>query len=226
MSTIFMFDVDNTLMDNDGVKDRLHADIRGFVGAPAAERFWEIYEEVRQELDYVDLIQTLERFRSRLPDVEGFPPMAAYVLGFPYDTTLYPGALAALASVSRLGDVVIVSDGDPVFQPAKIARAGLYDAVYGRVFIFRHKEEHIAEVLDSLGATHGVLIDDKPRILRAVNATLGERVTTVHVRQGKYAHGAEAGVADLEIDEIGELVRIDPGRLGVSPGVTRQGGDG
>lgn len=207
----FLFDVDNTLLDNDRVKADLAAGIEDAVGKAAGDRFWELYEEVRRMRDYVDYLHTLERFREVFPNEPGFPAVADLVLGYPYKTVLYPGALEVIAKVQSMGPAAIVTDGDPVYQPAKIARAGIADAVERRVFLFIHKEAHLAEVQGSVPADRYVIFDDKIDVLARVER-LDDRVFTVHVRQGHY--GREAATdngprPDRSIDRIGDLLDLD-----------------
>ncbi|HEY3081687.1 MAG TPA: HAD family hydrolase [Chloroflexota bacterium] len=208
----FLFDVDNTLLDNDRVKVDLERRSEGFVGLAHDARFWELYEEVRRERDYVDFPETLRRYRAAFPDDPKFPYLADLVLCYPYDEAVYPGALEALARLHAFGRLAIVSDGDPVFQPAKIARAGLAAAVDDNVWIYAHKEEHIDEVLARLPAERHVLVDDKKRILQAVKTRLGARIVTVHVRQGKYAAASLETPyrPDLDLASIADLARLGP----------------
>lgn len=207
----FLFDVDNTLLDNDRVKAELAADIDAAVGKVTGARFWEIYEDVRRERDYVDYPHTLQRFREVFPNEPGFPAVADLVLSYPYQTVLYPDALEALAKVQSIGPAAIVTDGDPVYQPAKIARAGLADAVERRVFLFAHKEAHLAEVQESVPADRYVIFDDKLSVLAGVER-LDERVFTVHVRQGHYGHADPNDwypAPDRFLERIGDLLQSD-----------------
>src|ERR687885_928578 len=207
----FLLDVDNTLVDNDRVKRDLQAHIERLVGHQRAARFWDLYEEVRRESDYVDFPMTLRRFQASFPDERQFPHLASLLLCYPYERWLFPGALEAIAHLKTLGTVAILSDGDPVFQPAKIARAGLARAVDDQVFIFVHKEEHLEDVARMLPARRYVLVDDKPRILAAAKARLRSRLFTLHVRQGSYAQAEEEGYpdADRHLDTIAQLATLE-----------------
>ena len=205
----FLFDVDNTLLDNDRVKAEIVARGEELLGRADGGRFWQIYEEVRRERDFVDYPETLTRFRAEHPDEPCFPRLADFILGYPYRRALYRGALAALAHANTLGEAAILSDGDPVYQPAKVARAGLAAAVADRVFIYAHKEAHLDEVAERLPADRYVLVEDKERILAAAKAHLGARLFTVHVRQGHYGTEDVGGfVPDVVIERIAELRRI------------------
>jgi FMN phosphatase YigB (HAD superfamily) len=206
----FLLDVDNTLIDNDIVKADLEERILRFAGREYAPAFWAEYEAVRDELDYVDVPLTLARFRAARPQVERFAELAAAVLFYPYENCLYESSMDVLAHLRAMGTVAIVSDGDPVFQPAKIARAGLAAAVDDRVLVYVHKEQRLDDVIRQVPADLYVLVDDKPRILVAVKAALGERVVTVHVRQGKYAGETEEIHSDIDVGSIGEV--LDLGR--------------
>jgi FMN phosphatase YigB (HAD superfamily) len=207
----FLLDVDNTLIDNDIVKGDLEERIQRFAGRQYAPSFWAEYEAVRDELDYVDVPLTLARFRAACPQVERFAELAAAVLFYPFENCLYESSMSVLAHLREIGTVAIVSDGDPVFQPAKIARAGLAAAVDDRVLIYVHKEQRLDDVCRQVPADLYVLVDDKPRILMAVKAVLRERVVTVHVRQGKYAEEIEDVHSDIEVGSIGEVMGLGRG---------------
>jgi hypothetical protein len=211
-SIAFLFDVDNTLLDNDRVKADLANWIGRAVGEAAATRFWEIYEDVRRAQDYVDYPLTLDRFRDAFPEEPGVGEVSQLVLAYPYRDALYPGALEVLAKVQAIGPAAIVTDGDRVYQPAKIASAGLAEAVAGRVFVFTSKEPHLDDVADALLADRYVLLDDKRAVLARAKR-LDERLLTVHVRQGHYADvDLEANPApDRSIDRIGDLLDLDLG---------------
>ena len=184
---VLLFDVDNTLLDNDAVKAGLERRIRETVGPERALRFWQLYEEVRADLDLVDLPETLERFARECDDLSCLGPLAEVVYGFDFAGSVYPGALEAVAHAGTLGVPVILSDGDQLFQRHKIRSAGLEVAFEGRVLVYQHKEQETADIRARYPAERYVLLDDKPRIHSAIKAVLGEAVTTVLVEQGKYA---------------------------------------
>lgn len=207
----FLFDVDNTLLDNDRAKSEMQTGVERCVGRETAARFWSLYEEVRAERDFVDYLETLARFRAERPREGGFPELAALILGYPYESVVYPGALDALAHCRQIGETAILSDGDPVYQAAKIGRAGLARIVGANVFIYVHKQQHLDEITKRLAADRLVLIDDKPGVLAACKLVLGERLVTVFVRQGKYAHvagDAPAPLPDISLDSIAEVIRL------------------
>jgi FMN phosphatase YigB (HAD superfamily) len=209
----FLFDVDNTLIDNDRVKADFATGIAAALGAEQAGRFWAIYEDVRHERDFVDLPLTLERLDQELRGDAGVVVVRELVLGYPFETALYPDALEVLAHVQSAGPAAIVTDGDPVYQPAKIERAGLAAAVDGRVFVYTHKEHHLLDVQAAVPADRYVLVDDKRSILADVEDMHGH-VFTVHVRQGHYADDQVDGPApNLTIDRIGDLLAFDPASL-------------
>jgi len=205
-----MLDVDNTLLDNDKVKADLQDRVVQFAGEDRAETFWAEYERVRVELDYVDLGLTLSRFRAAFPDLMTYPELAAGVLFYPFEESLYPGVGDVLTHLRTMGAVAILSDGDPVFQPAKIARTGLADACDEHVLVYPHKERELEKVQSLIRADVYVFIDDKPTILQAVKEEMGQRAVTVHVRQGKYARAAEPGepVADIELGGIVDVLGV------------------
>ncbi len=205
MRWVFLLDVDNTLLDNDAAKDALAGRIRALVTSAEAKRFWELYDETRTAEGIVDLPATAARFaREYAAD-----PCAAAVLGalhdLPYERFLCPGALEALAFLWHIGTPVVLSDGDPAFQPRKIARSGITAAVRGNVLVYGHKDEHLTEVLARFPADRYALVDDRAGILARTKARLGERVLTVHVLQGHYASEPAAISPDIVIARIADL---------------------
>lgn len=212
----FLLDVDNTLLDNDLVKTDLEQHIEQLVGPERSTEFWALYEDVRRDLGCVDLLETLNRFTRAFPDEPHFPHLSAFVMGYPFTGTLFPGALEAIAHMKTLGMVVILSDGDPVWQPAKIARSGLADAVDNNVLVYMHKQENLEVVQRRFPAERYVLVDDKAPILADVKQRLGDRIVTVHVCQGKYAREGDHLVdtaIDIHVDRIADVQRLDVAAL-------------
>ena len=215
---VFLFDVDNTLLDNDAVQDDLKAHLAESYGAAARDRYWQILEELRSELGYVDYLGALERYRLEALHRPEILRMSSWLVDYPFAERLYPGAFEAIAQGRRFGPPVILSDGDAVFQPRKVERSGLWGVVEDRVLIYIHKEEELADVERFYPARHYVLIDDKLRILAAVKSIWGARVTTVFVRQGHYARDAKAIAqypsADIMLERIGDFAALDRGAFG------------
>lgn len=209
---VFLFDVDNTLLDNDRVSDDLRRHLTREVGAERQERYWAIFEELRQQLGYADYLGALQRYRVENPHDSHLLAVSYYLIDYPFANRLFPGSIDAVEHTAAMGTPVILSDGDVVFQPRKVRRSGLYEAFAGRVLIYIHKEEELGEVSKLYPAGHYVLIDDKVRILSAVKKIWGERVTTVFPRQGHYATAADVAKfpkPDITIERIGELARYD-----------------
>src|SRR5215212_8152678 len=216
----FLFDVDNTLIDNDRAKKDLSARIAELLGVAGERRFWELYEEVRRDLGLVNIPLILARFGDELdadPSLEDGDrrrlrfALADIVMGFPYAEYLYPGAMDAVRKARTLGQVAVLSEGDATFQPHKIWRTGLDPEVDGNVLVFDRKLDHLDEMTAAFPADHYVLVEDKPEILTAVKRTLGPRVTTVLVRQGKYGQVPLPADAppDLVFDSVGALAETD-----------------
>jgi FMN phosphatase YigB (HAD superfamily) len=180
----FLFDVDNTLLDNDGVQEDLGEHLEKQFGRPARDRYWAIFETLRAELGYADYLGALQRYRMEDPDDPQLLQMSGFLIDYPFPNRLYPGALKALAHCRKTGPVGVLSDGDVVFQPRKVNRSGIWDAVEGRVMIYLHKEEMLQAVEHRYPARHYVMVDDKLRILTAMKKVWGSRLTTIFVRQG------------------------------------------
>jgi hypothetical protein len=213
---VFLFDVDNTLIDNDHVAADLKRYLTREVGYGREEQYWTFFEELRKELGYADYLGALQRYRIHHPREPHLLAVSSYLINYPFANRLFPGALDAVEHAAQWGATVILSDGDVVFQPRKIERSGLFDAVEGRVLIYIHKEQELDDVEQRYPAEHYVLIDDKIRILTAVKKVWGPRLTTVFPRQGHYALAPDvAGFPppDLTIERIGELVNYDLGAL-------------
>jgi FMN phosphatase YigB (HAD superfamily) len=210
---VFLFDVDNTLLDNDRVQDDLGSHLEGEFGAEARERYFAILEELYAELGYTDYLGALQRYRLEDMCDPRLLMMSSFLVDYPFANRLYPGSLDALARVRPWGAPVILSDGDVVFQPRKVQRSGLWGAVEGRVLIYVHKEQMLNDVERRYPARHYVMVDDKLRILTAMKKIWGERLTTVWPRQGHYALDPETVAAyppaDLTVERIGDLVDYD-----------------
>jgi len=210
---VFLFDVDNTLVDNDRVQADLKEHLAQTYGPATRDRYWDILEELRQELGYVDYLGALERYRVEALHRPEVLRMSSWLVDYPFANRLYPGALDAVKHAQQWGTHVVLSDGDAVFQPRKVERSGLWRAFDGRVLIYIHKEEELDDVARLYPADHYVMIDDKLRILSAVKKIWGERVTTVFPKQGHYALDpeilAECPPADIELAKIGDLVSYD-----------------
>jgi FMN phosphatase YigB (HAD superfamily) len=209
---VFLLDVDNTLLDNDRVANDLKRHLTREVGAGPQERYWAIFEELRAELGYADYLGALQRYRVEHPHDTHLLEVSSYLIDYPFANRLYPASLDSIEHFAAFGPTVILSDGDVVFQPRKVNRSGLFEAVEGRVLIYIHKEQELEDVERRYPASHYVLVDDKVRILAAVKKTWGERVTTVFPRQGHYAHAADVASyppPDITIERIGDLVDYD-----------------
>ncbi len=208
-ATAFLLDVDNTLLDNDRVVLDLQQHLEQEVGADRALHYWDIFEQLRNEVGYADYLGALQGFRAAYPRDESVLAVSRFLLAYPFAERLYPGALAVIAHVAQWGPVAILTDGDVVFQPRKIDHAGLSDAVDGRVYIYLHKEHELDDLEARLPADRYVIVEDKLRILAAVKQHWGSRVTTAFVQQGHYANDpkllAEYAPADVSLDHIGDL---------------------
>jgi FMN phosphatase YigB (HAD superfamily) len=209
---VFLFDVDNTLFDNDRFRQDLRERLQAAHGDRASARYWEIMDELWDKLGYMDYLGALERLRSEDPDDLAIFRTANWLLDYPFADRLYPRALDAVKHVRRWGSPAILSDGDAIFQPRKILRSGLWEAFDGNVLIYVHKEKELKDVARRYPAAHYTLIDDKARILAAVKAAWGDRVTTIFPKQGHYAledPPHDDGSVDRTIDNIGDLLGYD-----------------
>lgn len=210
--TVFLFDVDNTLLDNDRVTRDLRAFLEKEVGMQRCDRYWQIFEDLRTELGYADYLGALQRYRVEHPYDSHLLAVSTYLVNYHFANRLFPNSLDALEHCKRFGQVVILTDGDVVFQPRKIERSGLFEAVEGNILIYIHKESELADVQRRYPAEKYVLVDDKLRILAAVKEIWGEKVTTVFPRQGHYAFDekviAKYPPADITIESIGNLLNF------------------
>jgi len=210
---VFLLDCDNTLLDNDRVVSDLSAHLEREFGAESRDRYWKIFEELRSELGYTDYLGALQRYRLGAMNDPRLLRMSSFLVDYPFAERLYPGALAAIDHLRRWGPTVVLSDGDVVFQPRKIQRSGLWDAVDGRVLIYIHKERMLDEVEKRYPARHYIMVDDKLRILAAMKEVLRDRLTTIFPRQGHYAldpgNRSAYPPADLAIERIGDLLGYD-----------------
>jgi FMN phosphatase YigB (HAD superfamily) len=206
----FLFDIDNTLLDNDHVTDDLRHHLEVHVGFDQQKRYWGIFEQLRTELGYADYLGALQRYRVEHPRDPRLLEVSHFMINYPFANRLYPNSLDAVEHVKQWGPIVIVSDGDVVFQPRKVDRSGLGDVFGSNVLIYVHKEHELDDVEARFNAKHFVMIDDKVRLLSAVKKFWGPRVTTVFPRQGHYALNAVEVAKyprpDITIERIGELL--------------------
>jgi len=211
--TVFLFDVDNTLLNNDRIEADIGAHLEQQFGGTGRDRFWAIFESLRGEFGFANYLGTVQRFRLEALQDPRVLGLSAFLLGYPFSRRLYPRALATLAHLRQFGPTVILSDGDAIFQPHKIRRAGLWDAVEGRVLIYVHKERMLEDVQRHHPAQRYVMIDDKPGILAAMKATWGARLTTVFVQQGHYARAAQEMSPplspDMAVEHVADLIDRD-----------------
>ncbi len=216
---VFLFDVDNTLLDNDRVTADLKEHLEQEVGHERQERYWSIFEELRSEVGYADYLGALQRYRANYPRDLHVLTVSHFLLDYPFHERLFANAIDVVQGVKRSGLPVILSDGDVVFQPHKIRQARLYEAFDGAVLIYVHKELELEDVTRRYPADHYILVDDKLRILSAVKDVWGELVTTVFVRQGHYAHDVKAisgyQPADYTIERISDLPKLE--EAGMNP---------
>jgi FMN phosphatase YigB (HAD superfamily) len=223
---VFLFDVDNTLLDNDRVTRDLRRYLETEVGHERNERYWAIFEALRAELGYADYLGALQRYRVECPYDSHLLTVSTFLIDYPFANRLFPNSIDAIEHCRQWGPTVILSDGDVVFQPRKVERSGLFEAVEENILIYIHKELELTDVERRYPAEHYVMIDDKLRILTAMKKVWGERVTTVFVRQGHYARDpketSKYPPADISLERIGDLLNYDLPALskGDSPRLT------
>jgi phosphoglycolate phosphatase-like HAD superfamily hydrolase len=214
---VLLFDVDNTLLDNDRVIADLMRHLERAIGPDRAQRYWTIFEELRSQLGYADYLGALQRYRAENPRDANMLAISHYLVNYPFATRLFPGALDVVEHCQQFSQCVILSDGDVVFQPLKVERSGLAESFNGDVLIYIHKELELADVTARYPADHYVLIDDKVRILAAVKKAWGARLTTVFPRQGHYAldpaEVAKYPQPDITIERVGMLLGYGRGTL-------------
>jgi FMN phosphatase YigB (HAD superfamily) len=210
---VFLIDVDNTLLDNDAVQADIRDHLAVAYGPACRDRYWAILEQRMRDLGYRDYLGALQRYREEHPTDIGLLAMSSFLVDYPFAQRLYPGALDVLQHLAGRGPTVVLSDGDVVFQPRKVERAGIAAAVDGRVLIYIHKEQALDDVSRRFPARHYVLVEDKLRILAAVKQAWGARVSTVFVRQGQYARDPQVLAAyppaDMAVDRIADLLQLE-----------------
>jgi FMN phosphatase YigB (HAD superfamily) len=218
---VFLLDVDNTLLDNDRFAEDLGIRLELEFGAAERARYWSIFARLREELGLADYLGSLQAFRAGLDDDPDLLSMSEFLLEYPFASRLFPRALEAVAHLRSFGTPVVLSDGDVVFQPRKIRRSGIWDAVEGRVLIYLHKERVLDHVERRHPADRYVMVDDKPNLLAAMKTVLQDKLTTVFVRQGHYALAPESNsvrpAPDLTIERIADLIDLNPSDLREPP---------
>ena len=221
-NSVFLFDVDNTLLDNDHVTADLKRHLTANVGQERSQRYWQLFEIIRTELGYADYLGALQRYRIEHPHDPNLLAVSYFLMRYPFANRLFPNSIDAVEHVAQWGQPVILSDGDVVFQPHKVYRSGLYELFQGNVLIYVHKEHELDDVEQRYPAAHYVLVDDKLRILDAIKKIWKERVTTVFVKQGHYALDpkilSQYPPADVTIGRIGELLDHNLSSLSAAAG--------
>jgi FMN phosphatase YigB (HAD superfamily) len=220
-NVVFLLDVDNTLLDNDRIIADLRHHLEGEFGVACSDRYWTIFEKLRSELGYADYLGALQSYRvdaeRRHAEEQRLLLMSSFLVDYPFAERLYPRALEVIDHLGTFGQTVILSDGDVVFQPRKVQRSGLWDAVRGRVLIYIHKEQMLNAVQHRFPASRYVMVDDKLRILAAMKSVLQARLTTVFPRQGHYAvdpvNLATYPAPDFAVEAIGDLMAFDGAKL-------------
>jgi len=221
---VFLLDVDNTLLDNDHIQADLKKYLEGEFGTKSSDRYWAIFDQLRAELGYADYLGALQRYRAGDTHDPRLLMVSSFLVDYPFQDRLYPGSLDAIEYLRKWGPTVILSDGDVVFQPRKVQRSGLWEAVEGRVLIYIHKEQMLDDVRVLYPARHYVMVDDKLHILAVLKRLLGDQLTTVFPRQGHYALNpriiASNPAADITIERVGDLVEYN---LSMLLGARKQG---
>jgi FMN phosphatase YigB (HAD superfamily) len=212
-SVVYLLDVDNTLLDNDRVIADLARHLDKTVGEALQREYWTIFNRLRSEVGYADYLGALQAYRTEHPHDANVLDVSSFLINYPFANRLFPNSLDVIDRLKGWGTVAILTDGDVVFQPRKIERSGLFEAVDGQVLIYVHKELELDDVRRRLRGDHYVLVDDKLRLLTAFKDAWGAQVTTVFPRQGHYAHDPDIlrryPAADVTIDRIGDLLDID-----------------
>jgi FMN phosphatase YigB (HAD superfamily) len=213
-STVFLLDVDNTLLDNDRFAADLRAKMTELFGQDESDRYWSLYEQLRDTVGYADYLGALQHFRRENDDRPGLLAMSSWLFHYPFERLVFPEALSTIEYLNTLGKAVVLSDGDIVFQPHKVERSGIHQTIHGEVLIFVHKQRALDVTQARYPAHHYVMVDDKPNLLAAMKSELGDRLTTVFVRQGHYAAQADMAsirpAPDHTISRIGELPALAP----------------
>ena len=211
-STAFLVDVDDTLLDNDRIRDDIEHYLDREYGADARAAYWAIQERRFVDLGYRDYLGAVQEWWESESWDPRLPAVSEYLLEYPFADRLYPRALEVLARLRDTGTTIVLTDGDAIFQPRKVARAGLSSVVDG-VLVYVHKDEELDDVERRYPAERYVLVDDKVRILAAAKRHWGDRVTTVLPLQGQFANDASLVAAhpspDVTVGAVGELLDLD-----------------
>src|SRR5260370_5280120 len=145
-SVVFLFDVDNTLLDNDRVTADLKHHLEQKVGQVRQQRYWAVFEQLRSELGYADYLGALQRYRSEYPRDPNLLLVSDFLVEYPFANRLFPNALDAIDHVKLHVRPIILSAGDVVFHPLKITPSALFAAINGDVLIYVHKDFELDDV--------------------------------------------------------------------------------
>ncbi len=210
---VFLIDVDDTLLDDGRVLTDLRRHLRSAVGREGEQRYWQILQRLHRSLGYADYLGALQQYRQSYPHDPHVLTLSSFLIQYPFEKCLFPHALRLIKRCRRYGTVVILSDGDVVFQPHKIRLSGLADAVDGQVLIYVHKEHQLPDIAACYPAEHYIVIDDNVRMLGAIKRTWEERVTTVWAspqRRGRTTNGTRHHPPpDVTIESLRDLKKKD-----------------
>jgi len=216
---VFFIDVDNTLINNDQVKIDINKKMLDLLGEDGTSHFWDVYEQVRKDMDGVDIPATLKRLEPEFSDHAFYRKLYRTWVDFPYTDYIYPGVFEMITYLKTFALPTILSDGDASFQLRKVVKSGICHAVDGNVLIYQHKDHHFEDIADTYDACHYVMIEDKPTLLAAAKAFFGEQLTTVLVKQGKYANVPTTFQPDYVLPSIGDVRSLSAADFGITRGV-------
>jgi hypothetical protein len=112
---VFLLDVDNTLLDDDRIISDLMNHLDREVGHEREQRYWAIFEQLRDDLGYADYLGALQRYRLEYPRDPHLLVVSSFLVNYPFANRLFPNSLDVVERVKQWGQAVILSDGDVVF---------------------------------------------------------------------------------------------------------------
>ena len=223
----FLVDVDDTLLDNDRIRADFEEHLESTYGSERRDAYWTIQERRFAELGYRDYVGAVQEWwaigghGSTTPRLLRVPPRVPVRRPAVCRSARGPRAPAGCRT-----HVIVLTDGDAIFQPRKIARSGIRD-VADDVLVYVHKEDELEDVERRHPAARYVLVDDKVRILSAVKRQWADRVTTVLPMQGQFANDPTIAAAhpapDVTVGRHRRSARRRPGGVGPWIGITRSG---
>ncbi len=209
----FFIDVDNTLINNDQIKEEIKKSLMQVLGEKEANHFWQHHDEFRSYEKFVDFPKVIRQYCS-----EKHEDRCELVFNKIFDSigfakAMYPNVKEVISHLQSIGQVNLFTEGDSIYQRMKIEKSGLSELV-DAIFLFEHKMDHVKEVVNQFEDFKKIFIDDRAMNLVKIKAMYPE-VYIIEVAQGHYStiDHVEHAETDEKVDSIMELLQMEKNQI-------------